>query len=109
MRTFPSHSSQLCLQSEAGTLPRNHKVQRNAKRCFGYWNRKSEANLKQNKKSETNLVHECAPGFCIHISVACNEKLARFNVTNDGRVMQNGASFGTRREIQKQTSKTNNL
>jgi hypothetical protein len=53
-------------------------------------------------------MHECAPGFCIHISFACNQKLAHFNVTNNGSEMQNAAAFGTRTENQKQISKTHN-
>jgi hypothetical protein len=49
MRTRLSHSRQLRLKSAAGKLPCDRFQQRNAERCVGDCNRKSEENIqKQN-------------------------------------------------------------
>jgi hypothetical protein len=45
MRTSPLHPRQLCLQAAARTLPYDRVGQRDAERCLGNYNRKSEENV----------------------------------------------------------------
>jgi hypothetical protein len=53
MRTRSSHSRQLWLKSAAGKLPCDHKRQRDAERCIGHYNRKSEEHIE--KQNTTNI------------------------------------------------------
>ncbi len=67
MRTRLPHSRQLPLKSAAGKLPCDHPGQRNAERCVGNWNRKSDENI---EKQNTTKIQQQTFNINAHRSVA---------------------------------------
>jgi hypothetical protein len=67
--------------------------------------RKRENNTTRNQGENSKHKCACAPGFCIHVSFACNQQLTRRHATIVGSKMQSGP-LGTRNENHMPISKT---